>query len=343
VRQIGPRGVTRRLPPVMENVILSCVGENAPGWHHKMENLVLSMRLLGGSLAGCPIIVNVVDDVDADFRRRMEARDAEVRVVPRVDPRLPVANKLHMLDLAATDSFDTLVMLDCDVVVVGDVAPEISRHRLRGLPAGRSHIGAETWSRLYAALEIPEPAQDMVLSVSGERSHPYINSGVLFVPRAVCSPLRQTWYSHMQWLLGPAGVELMGRPVHRDQIPLALSLATLGLEVDPLPRNLNLSTTASQPVPREFRGQEGPPFILHYHRSINAEGFLTTSPRRAVNPWLDRFNRARAEALGLRYDGLGRMSPRRRVTSFLKSRGWDRPIKRRLRRPRQGRPAGSSS
>ncbi|MEY2567273.1 MAG: hypothetical protein QOE35_1802 [Actinomycetota bacterium] len=325
----------------MAKVLLSCVGENAPMWHNKMENLVLSMRLFGGSLSGCPVVVNVVESVDPEFRERMARWDAEVRVVARVDTRLPVANKLHVLDLATTDAFDIVLMLDCDVIVMGDVAPELGSGTLRGLPAGRSHISAAAWSRLYAALGIAEPAPDWVLSVSGERSHPYVNSGVLFVPHALCAPLREGWYGHMQWLLGPEGVELLGRPVHRDQIPLALTLATLAVQVDPLPRNLNLSTTAAQPVPAQFRSQDGPPFILHYHRSIDSDGFLTRSPRRAVNPWLDEFNAARADALGIPYHGLGSLPARSQVAAFLKSRGWDRRIPRRPRR--QGRPAGSSS
>jgi hypothetical protein len=325
----------------MDQVILSCVGENTPAWHHKMENLVLSMRRFGGTLSDCRVVVNVVEQVDAAFEHRMARWDAEVRVVSRVDHRLPVANKLHVLDLAATESFDTVLMLDCDVVVMGDVAPEIRAGRLRGLPAGRSHITADAWSRLYAGLGIAEPAQDWVLSVSGERSHPYVNSGVLFVPHEICASLRETWFAHMQWLLGPEGVELLGRPVHRDQIPLALSLATLGLEVDPLPRNLNLSTTAAQPVPPEYRAQDGPPFILHYHRSIDERGFLTRSPRRAVNPLLERFNRERAEALNLDYRGMDRLSARRQVAAIFKERGWDQRM--RAKRTGQGRPAGSSS
>ena len=331
----------------MTEILVSCVGENAPTWHHKMENLVLSVRLLGGSISGARFIVNVVEEVDPDFERRMARWDAEVRVVSRVDPRLPVANKLHALDLAATESFDTMLMLDCDVVVVGDVGPELPTDRLRGLPAGRSHITPEAWSRLYAGLDVPEPPQSWTLSVSGERSHPYINSGVLFLPHQVCTPLRASWYEHMQWLLGPAGIELLGRPVHRDQIPLALTLATLGLDVDPLPINLNLSTTAALPVPPAYKHQQGPPFILHYHRSIGADGFLTRSPRRMANPWLEQFNQARAEALGVPYPGLGSLSARRRVSAFLKERGWSERVPKRLRgqRPKraQERPAGSSS
>ncbi len=304
-------------------VLFSCVGENRPDWFAKMENLVLSIRRFGGALAQAPVVVNAVGGADVALVRAMERLAAEVRVVEPVDRRRPTSNKLRMFELAEDHDFEVLVAIDCDIVVMGDLAGEIRPDRLRAVPAGRDILSEETWRRLYELLDVELPAKSCTTVVSGQRTFPYFNSGVLFTPRRLCAALREHWGRHLDWLLGPGLAELGLDRLRKDQIPLSAALATAGLEVEPLPVNCNLSVTAAR-FAKPYRQQWGPPFLLHYHRLIDADGFLLASPNRRINHHLDEFNRARARHLDLAYAGLGTVPLRRRVRALMKDQpGYD--------------------
>src|SRR5918992_4130909 len=98
----------------MSRPLFSCVTENGKSWFVKVQNLVLSIREFGGSLASAPIVVNFVEGVDHAYERWLATFDADVRVVEPVDPVVRYANKLRMLELGEKDDFDILVALDCD-------------------------------------------------------------------------------------------------------------------------------------------------------------------------------------------------------------------------------------
>ena len=306
--------------------LFSCVGENRPEWFPKIENLVLSLRRFGGPLSEAPVVVNMIDGVEPPLASALERLDAEVRIVHTVDPRRLTANKLRMLELAESHHFDVLVMLDCDMIVKGDFAEEVRPGRVRAVPAGRDILDAARWQRLFALREVPLPDRTCVTSVTGQRTYPYFNSGVLFVPRELCGVLREHWLGHLRWILD-SGVAALGMDrLRKDQIPLAVALASARLAVDPLPVNLNLSVTPAR-FARPYRHQWGPPFVLHYHRLIDDAGFLRASPNGRINPHLDEFNRARARHLDLAYTGLEPVPLARRVRAELK----DLPLVRRAR------------
>ncbi|MDP8961636.1 MAG: hypothetical protein M3N32_08490 [Actinomycetota bacterium] len=310
-------------------VLLSCVGENQPDWFQKMENLVLSVRRFGGSLADMPIVVNVVGGAESVLVRSMHRLDVEVRTVDAVDRRRPTANKFRMLELASRSDFDVLLAVDCDVIVKGDVAAEVTPQALRAAPADRDELSGEGWQRMFELLELPLPKKTCRMAVSGELTYPYFNSGVLFVPRELCLPLLEHWKRHLAWVLD-GGAQLVGMKRIRDQFPLAAALVSAGLEVDALPVNLNLS--ASWPrIAKPYRHQWGPPFILHYHRLIGTDGFLLASPNGRINSELDEFNRARSEALGVPYSGLGTVPLKRRASAWLRTQRWYRGMGGKLR------------
>lgn len=314
-------------------VVVSCVGENREEWLARIQNLVLSLRRFGGTLAGAPVVVNLVGGVRPELARPLAGLGADVRAVEPMDRRLPTSNKLRMLELAATDDFDVLLMLDCDVIVHGDLAHDLVTDSVRAAPAGKSHLPPTAWTQLYRDLGIPEPSSPVTL-VSGERSHPYFNTGVLVVAREACLPLLEHWQTSMQRFFDLADRSPTLRTFLKDQIPFACAVAAAGIEVDLLPLNLNLSTTRGQVTPA-YRDQRGPPFILHYHHSIDAGGFIEASPNDDVNRYLDEFNRCRAEALGLHYPGMTPLSVTARARAKLAAQPWFWQAKHRYLRARK--------
>lgn len=319
-------------------VLFSCVGEDRPDWHQKMGNLVLSIRRFGGALAQAPVVVNVVGSAERGFVERMDRLDALVQVVQPVDAGRPTFNKLRMLELTQPD-FDVLVALDCDLILRGDITAELRPDELRAVPAGRSHLPARAWQRLYERRQLALPPKATVMAVSGEMTYPYFNSGVVFVPRSSCSLLRRHWHLQREWVRTPPGVEFTGEQAGKDQVPFALALASSGVSVRALPVNLNLSVTRLRPA-KPYRRQWGPPFFFHYHRLTDARGFLLPSPNTRINTYLDEFNQARADHLGLAYAGLGRVPLRRQVGAVLDDKPgyrWARAVTRPAR-DRAGRP-----
>ncbi len=316
-------------------MVLSCVAENRLDWYVKVENLVLSLRLFGGSLSNIPVIVLMVGGARDEFVDGLARWGVEVRVVESLDPRVPTANKLRMLELASVETFDVLLALDCDVIIMGDLAAEIGRTSLRASPAIRNPLPDAAWERMYDLGGLTKPQKRHTMTVSGESTYPYYNSGVLFVPHGVCSPLFDHWNSQRERLLAyehtdsatRAGTEGEQRPIQRkaygDQRSLPCALAAAGLEVDDLPLNLNLSTRVAQ-FASEYDLQWGPPFIFHYHDRIDSAGFLVQSPQRRITCHLDKFNHCRAWALDIPYKKITSLTLAQRIAS----RDWLRRCRR---------------
>jgi hypothetical protein len=289
-------------------VTFSCVAENRPDWHLKTKNLALSVRELGGTLNDAPVVVNYVDGVDATARAELEAMGVDVRVVERVDPHYPYANKLRMLEMA--DDFDVLVALDCDVVVVGDVSELTDPGSLRAKPVDDDPLTDEEWSHVFGALGLAEPARGLKATSTGKAIFPYFNSGAVFVPRTICGPLREKWMEANTTLLAML-VDDPGpmRPSSRmfvDQLGLAGAALQMGIDIDPLPASCNYPVHL--PVVEGSIADAGPPLIVHYHKSLDKQGFLLGSEVDSdLDRTLDDFNRLRARHTGQTYAGLERV------------------------------------
>ena len=173
----------------MGATLVACVAENSERWYREVQNLVLSIRRFGGGLADAPFVALFVEGVEPRFAAGLEELGAEVRVVDRVDPRNPPSNKLRMLELAATHDFDTLLAIDTDTLVVGDVGRYAAPGAVAVKPENTDPFPPGTWPAVFADLGIPEPGRSIVTTSSAQVTYPYFNSGVVFVPRELCGTL----------------------------------------------------------------------------------------------------------------------------------------------------------
>jgi hypothetical protein len=76
------------------------------------------------------------------------------------------------------------------------------------------------------------------------------------------------------------------------------------------------------PVHRSALAGVARPLIVHYHREVDAEGFLLRSKSALANPYVDRFNQCRARALGLDYHGLDGHPLHERLRRYARARVW---------------------
>jgi hypothetical protein len=305
-------------------MLVSCVAENGDGWYREAHNLVLSIRRFGGSLSEAPIVVNFVDEVEPGFAAGLAELGAEVRVVPRFDPRTPASNKLRMLELAATHDFDVLLAIDTDTLVVGDVSQYADGSAVAIKPENRDPYPAQCWRDLFAVLDIPEPSRSLVTTSTAQVTYPYYNSGVLFIPRARCEELLASWTRRVFDVLDlyERRPDIVPAPQRHWTNQLALALAVIGddVPVAPLPVAANLSTTVV--VHPLFAHEVTPPFVLHYHNEIDASGFVYRSRNPRLNPLIDAFNRQRADTCGLDYSGLPAPPLARRMLRRLDGQPW---------------------
>jgi hypothetical protein len=77
--------------------------------------------------------------------------------------------------------------------------------------------------------------------------------------------------------------------------------------------------------------------VFHYHRSIDDRGFLTATMHSNVNEWFERFNQARADALGLPFDGMAPMPFGPRMRAWVRGQPWYRGPRRWIEARRKGR------
>lgn len=308
----------------MGGLIVSCVAENGDRWYQEAYNLVLSVRAFGGRLSTAPFVVNFVDGVDPRYEAGLAALDAEVRVVSRFDPRTPASNKLRMLELVDSHDFAVLLALDTDTIVVGDISCYADADVVAIKPENRDPYPAQCWRDVYAALEIPEPSRSAVMTSTAQVTYPYFNSGVLAVPRARCDELRESWTKRIFDVLDlyeqrPDIVPAKERH-WTNQLSLALAVCGDSIPVTRLPVAANLSTTVS--VHPLFAHEVTPPFVLHYHNEMDADGFVYRSRNRSLNPLIDAFNRERAARLAVAYAGLPAPPLARRMLRSVEGRAW---------------------
>jgi hypothetical protein len=270
----------------------------------RVYNLALSC-MATSSQAPMRFVANFVGGIDSAAGRLIEGLGAEVRVVARVDQRNPYLNKLRMLELESAADFDVLAALDCDTIVVRDLSPHLSAESVGAKPADFDRLEPAQWRRLYEALGVTQPAGTFIATSSGQRMGPYFNSGVLLVPRGYCEPLLDAWTRMSDRILvlyrEHSSIVPEQWRVYLDQYSLACALAATAIPVHALPSELNYPTHI--PVhPSARSGIE--PVILHYHKNVTPDGFLTRSRDEQLNHDLNTFNLRRSAALGIAYSRL---------------------------------------
>ena len=307
------------------NVVFSCVAENRDEWFDRTLNVALSIRRFAGRLSNAPVVVNFVEGVRGKYEKRLAELDVEVRVVDRVDPTYPYANKLRMLELHRERDFDVLVGLDCDTVVVGDPTPHVIVAGVGAIgakPADCDFLGEEQWGKFFAALDLPVPERRFWTTTFGQRTYPYFNSGVLVLPSEACGKLFDLWLEHIYRLqdVFDRHPDVAAYRQYTDQLALTASVVAGRFPLRAIPVTMNFPTHLN--VHPQHRGESGPPRIIHYHNRVDRDGFLRPTRYPEVNEVIDRFNRERSDFRARPYGGLARLGPMERAAQGLRSRPW---------------------
>jgi hypothetical protein len=286
------------------DLVVGCVTEDNPKYLGQALRLLQSIRWFGGGLAGARVVVGAVDRIDSRARRALESLDAEVRIVPRFEPRNGSANRLQLLSALLADGEQNLLMLDCDTIVVRDplllLRPDVFQAKIAPLPT----ITHEVFERLFAHFDMTLPERTAVTDHTGTPTIPYFNAGVFEISAAVAKRLVPEWRRFNGILAGqPALVAPCEKHLH--QAALALALAATGVPVIEMGSELNFQLNMTQyPAPAGYRDID--PYIIHYHELAGEDGLLLPCPFPRAQERIDRFHdrlreeRARKTGLGVK-------------------------------------------
>jgi hypothetical protein len=300
-------------------LVTRCIAEDRPRFHRQTFLFALSAARCPGPISAGVIDVGYVEQVDPTQAARLRALGATVRIVERVHPRHPPANKLRMFEATDDIEFDILVAADCDIAFVGDPVPVLPQSSIGLRPADRDCMPASAWQELFAALGIPlREAETFPWRAEVTTRYPYFNSGFVSVPRQLVVPLGKAWHAALMrvddYLAG-----LDRRPpwaFFADQLGLSAALLDTGLPVSILPPTVNVPSHLGRAA--VIRVNEAP-VVVHYHDFVTAGGYLLPTGAPLLDTGIARVNNELASAVG----GL---PPR-----WLRARAWLAMVRTRLR------------
>lgn len=281
--------IERKLVPGAGRILMGCVVDNDTKYYSQALRLLQSVRWFGGDVAGVNFFVCIVGDPDLDFVREYQQLGAFVRSVLPFDPRHPHSNKLRLLELPECQAYDTVILLDCDTIVVQDPSRCLDGVAFQAKMADWPSIPHEKLEQLFEHFDMESPDQDRHSNPSGKPMSWYCNAGVLVFPHGILSDFGGAWQRLNRALLDRLDL-LEPHTLYCDQASLSLAYGC-----EPVPfRELPLSMNFPAHFERLFSlpaMQACDPIIIHYHDRVNADGYLGSVPCPGAQERIQQFNR----------------------------------------------------
>jgi hypothetical protein len=259
----------RDLVPGAGRMMIGCVAENNKKYQTQALRLVQSIRWFGGKMAGANIFVCMVDDADSRFVEELEKWGVFVRIVKRFSVSHPPSNKLRLFELPEVSSYDTIMLLDCDTIIVRDPSPFIDGNHFQAEMAAGLTIPYNIFKNLFAHYRLPLPNQNYLTSFSKQKTIWYCNAGVLIFPRTMIQSFFSVWKQYTNDLSKKK--DLLGKHYFFcEQASLTIAFAEHPLPFKRLPLIMNFHLTPN--IISEMKRCD--PVILHYHKMNDESGFL---------------------------------------------------------------------
>jgi SAM-dependent methyltransferase len=241
-----------------------------------------------------------VDTIDPHYRHRLEELGATVTLVPRVSRQHGYSNKLRLLEQPALRSFDTIVLLDCDTVIVQDPRPWLDGQKFQAKIADAATVPPDVLRRVFEHLGVALPALEHHCNPSSEPTIWYCNAGVLVFPRSMLDTLAAGWQAWNQRLLERLDL-LRPHQTYCDQASLSLAFAEHPVPFAELPLAMNFPLHLSASAYPAL-GEPCDPVIIYYHDRVTPHGYLQPGPNALVQARIDAFNARVHAARRRRFD-----------------------------------------
>ena len=296
--------------PAPVEIVVGCVTEDTPKYLGQTLRLVQSIRWFGGELAQARIAVGAVERIDPRARRALETFDADIRIVPRFEPRNGSANRLQLFAELRGATEKHFLMLDCDTLVVRDPLPFLRSDVFLAKIAPFPTVTHEVFERLFTHFGVPLPQRTYMTGYSGTPTIPYFNAGVFSISADLAERLIPEWRRYNA-LLAAEPQLVAPCEKHLHQAALAIALAVTGIPLAEMGAELNFQLNATHaPTPPDYVDID--PVIIHYHDLVGDDGMLLPTPFPKAQARIDRFHeRLRAErSRAIDHKNIARTSPK---------------------------------
>jgi len=270
------------------HMIIGCVTENSPKYLSQTLRLLQSLRWFGGKIAHAPFRVCSIEGIDETYKLQFEEYGATVRIVSRYDAKCPVTNKIRFLQQDEIHDYETVMLLDCDTIIVQDPSQYMTENIFKAKIADLPTMPHENFTVLFNFFGVPLPSQAHSCTVSGEPTIAYFNTGVLILPKAAFSKLVPAWITYTDKLL--QNIELINELEHYcEQASMSIAVASVGERFQSLGNEMNFPTHHEHLAESQLLHNVDP-VIIHYHSCFSSDGYINTTRYPLVNKRIIQFN-----------------------------------------------------
>lgn len=247
---------------MVEHLVYSFVIDEHPKFSYQAWHLARSLIKHCGAKPA-DINVQVTPYVHPEIRRIFFREGYNVRDIQGLgDGQFcnKIAQLPNLLDLAC----DRIILLDTDMIAVGDIRPLLHGNRVQAKVVDLSNPSLDALKEIFTASGGVNPEVMMVDATDEQTIVGNANGGFYAVPQELASQFSREWRRWMEWLLRNDEVlRREGKLNHIDQISAALAFQRSKVPYAPAPSNVNYYI--------HFHGQhryfdENEPIcLLHYH------------------------------------------------------------------------------
>ncbi|WP_264739380.1 hypothetical protein [Cytobacillus firmus] len=250
-------------------LLIGCVTENTKKYRDQTLRLVQSIRWFGGGISGADIFVCIVDEAEPKFVEELNKLGAFVRIVKRFSKVHPQSNKLRLFELAEIELYDTILLLDCDTVVVQDPSPFIDGKCFQAEIAAGPTVPHYIFKNLFSHFGLNLLPLEYKTTVTNTKTMIYCNAGVLIFPKKILQTFYPIWKEYTLNLID--NKHLLGKYFNFcEQASLTLAYADHPIPFRKLPLEMNFHLFESK-LPKI---KDCDPVIIHYHNSIDEGGLI---------------------------------------------------------------------
>ncbi len=270
----------------LSDIYFTAFVDDRPDLIVEAERLSWSLVRLGG-VSPSRICLHLAPKID--FSRLALARGLGVRLVHTPTwPGLPTSNKIHALKYGDFPSGSSVLILDCDTLVLRRLPkhfPAAVAGKLADKPIGQLSVFQDLFQQAGVPFKVARAG------VSGEAipSH-LLDGGVYFIHNVFMEEVKEEWPKWIRYLMRQSSLDSL--KWHFDEIAMALAIGANSWAFKRLPPKYNFPVNLALPLSLDCR-----PIIVHYREHIARSGRLRrvrSSSFLAGN--LPRANRAASRA-----------------------------------------------
>ncbi|MDM5225446.1 hypothetical protein QUF73_04420 [Cytobacillus sp. NJ13] len=250
-------------------LLIGCVTENIEKYRDQTLRLVQSVRWFGGHMAGANIFVCIVDRADPEFVDKLKKLGVFVRIVKRFSEDHPQSNKLRLFELDEIGFYDTVMLMDCDTIVVQDPYPFIDGVNFQAEFAAGPTVPHYVFKSLFSHFGLKLLPLHYRTAVTNTPTMLYCNAGVLIFPKKILQVFYPIWKQYTHNLIEKK--YLLGRYFNFcEQASLTLAYAAHPIPFSKLPMEMNFHLLESN----LSKVKNCDPIIIHYHNNVDEKGLI---------------------------------------------------------------------